>query len=101
MGVVSGCDEKLGIENIIVTMLDVFYGHGVHMMDDHAIVDLITFHTKIHTIVSSDNVSPSLLPLVTSVELLIQISLEAESSLAYSTVKSEIVITLFESVEST
>lgn len=75
-------DQIIEVENARITVLDVFGGHWVHMMDYDPIIDLITFHSEITSEISSDNLVTNVPPLSRGVELLVYPAVESESGLS-------------------
>lgn len=58
-----GCrDQILWIENIIIAVDEIFTHHRVHVVDDDLVEDLVSFNTKITTIVPCNDVVSELTP---------------------------------------
>lgn len=78
MRVVTGADEILRIENISITIDEVFDAHGIHVMDDDSIKYLMLTICEITSEVSRDHKLADLLPLVRTIEVLIKPALSSE-----------------------
>lgn len=99
VSVVGYTDKELRIHQVVGCQPDVIYGDRIHMMDYDLAVYLITIHAEIQSIVSHNHKISYALPFGRPVELLIEISLEAERFFPNFAAKLEVLESLFECVE--
>lgn len=90
VGLVCCRDEKLDVEDLWVTAIDVGKRDRVHVMNIRAIMNLVSLNTQITTIVSNEDVPTDMTPLGGSVEHLIHPPVEPERGVAYSPEEREI-----------
>ena len=81
MSLVSGRDEELRIENVVVPVYEIIRGHGVHVVDDSALKYVVVLDAQVTTIVSGDDVVTKLSPFSRGVEHLVHPSVETEGLL--------------------
>jgi hypothetical protein len=72
-------DQKFRIEDVCIAVFDVIQIHGIHVVDDWTIIDLVTLNPQVTRLVSSDNMLSNQAPLSRRVETLVDIPLETES----------------------
>lgn len=58
-----GSDEKVWIQNPIVTVENIVRRHWVHVVDDDPVMDVIAFDTQITTVVTSNDKLANMSPL--------------------------------------
>lgn len=79
-------------------MHEIVDGQRVHVVDDYALVEIITLNAQITSVVSDNYLVAKTTPLSTCVELLVEPSIETEGGTPNSSSKSEVVVTLFETL---
>ncbi len=65
---------------MLFTIDNVFYSHRIHVVNQDTIVNLVTFYSKITTVISSNNVVSKLFPLSRCVKSLIDVAIKPKSS---------------------
>src|SRR5690606_26512569 len=95
----SGCDEILGVENVGITVYEVFDGHRIHVMNDDSIVDLVVFCAEVTSEVASDDFLSHLSPLHRPIERLVEIALVSEGLCSDRASKGQISEPFLERVE--
>jgi hypothetical protein len=95
VGPVSGCYQVIDVQNELCAVSNVVNGHWIHVVNKQLTVDLVAFYAEITAIVAHDYVFSDLFPLSGSVELLVEIPIEAESRDADIAFEGEIVESLF------
>ena len=78
MGSMRRSDQELRIENAIVTMHNVLCKQRIHVMYEKFAVNLVAFYSEVTTFISIDDKASYLLPLLRSVEGLVDPSIETE-----------------------
>lgn len=96
MGSMSGCNQKIRIQNTFITMDDVILRHRIHMVNDWTMMNLIPLDSEVTTVVSINYIVAKMLPLSGRVELLIDPAIETERRVTNLTFQSEVAKTLFE-----
>jgi hypothetical protein len=102
-GVVSSVrngDQVVGVEETVVSGLDLLDGDRVQMVNVETAVNLVTIDPKIASVVSDDDSVPGLTPLTRRVEVLVDPSVESKSRFTDSALESKVAKPLYESFES-
>lgn len=76
-------DQEFRIKDRLVTLNDIVNRHGVHVVDENLVVDVVICYAKVTTIVSSNDVVSNLTPLLRSIELLVDVSIEPKGLNSY------------------
>jgi hypothetical protein len=90
----TGCDEILWVQNILIVLYDVSSNHGVHVVNVEPTIDLPAGDAEVTTLVTSDYFLSKLSPLPRSVEVLVHPTVIAESWVANLTSKGQISVPL-------
>ena len=83
VGLMTCGDQELWVENVVVSVDDVGWRHGVHVVDEKLGPNLITFHCQVATEVSSDDVMTNVAPELGPVEILVDPPVVTERGFAY------------------
>ena len=89
------CNEKVWLKDCFVPGHDIIDRHWIHVMNDWAVMDLVSGNSKIATVISSDNMIANALPLSRPVKCLVKVSVKAECVGANGSVKTKILVSLF------
>lgn len=99
VSVVGYTDKELGIHQVVGCLPDVVDVDRIHVVNYDLAVNLITLHCQIHSVIPHDHIVAYTLPFGRSVELLIEISLEAERLFSNFATELKVVEPFLESVQ--
>lgn len=75
----SSSDEEFGIQDTRIAVNNIVGGYGIHVMDDHLVVDVVPLNRQITTKITSYDVMAKIAPLSRRIELLIHPTIMSES----------------------
>jgi hypothetical protein len=87
VGPLGSGDQVFGVENPFLEVDYLVDGHRIHVMNQKTRLDLEALDTKVASVVSKDNLTPNSLPIVRSVELLVDPPVVTESLGPYATLE--------------
>lgn len=94
-------DQELGIEYSCVSVFDITNRHRIHVMDVNPVVDIVTLHAKVASIVSNNDVASDIPPFPRRVKTLVEITIEPEGYIADLPSKRKVFKSFFQRIQST
>jgi hypothetical protein len=85
-GVVSsvrGGDQVLRIEHPLLASFEIFWQHGIHVVNQQPAVNIVAWNPKITSAVPEHDLITDILPFPRAVEVLVDPPIEAKGGLAY------------------
>jgi hypothetical protein len=89
-------DQELRVQDVWITIVHVFDGDGIHVVDDDLVEDMVIIHSQVHTLIPSDYFVSKISPFTGAVEVLVGPTFESEGSDADFASKLEVVKAFFE-----
>jgi len=91
--------QKIRIQYVRIKEFDLIRSNRVHVMNEDATIDLVSFKTKIAAIIARNDLVSDSFPLCRLVKTLIQITIESESLISHATTDSQVIVPIFNGVK--
>jgi hypothetical protein len=100
VGAMSHQNQELWVHDVLITVFDGFGSHRIHVVHDGSVVNFVTEDSQIAAVIASNDLVSDQFPLARAVELLVDPSVEAESSFTNVPIEAEISEPIFEAPQS-